>query len=211
MSRRRLYEMCRAYRESIGAPWFTAAWDINLIISRDDVVGTWGDRAFACTVDDAERIVVQTIRCTSDAWEGEWAAPSHPDGCVWVLNQHVPGGFTLGEHKGRPALRQARPFLNVRWPASSGVPTVEQLEARANAGFAFSDVRGTHFHNRVNGDAPARPRPNDSEGCTVSLYYHQHAALIALVERQRDVHGSTVVSPTYCGKRDLLAFRSSNA
>lgn len=206
---RRAYDMCRGYRGAIDVPWFTAPWDLNLIISRDNAVGTWGDRAFVCFTDDAGRELVQVIRCTSDAWQGEWTAPSHPDGCLWVVNQHIPQGFVLGEHKGRPALRQQRAFLNVRWPAANGVPTTSQLEDRANLGLAFTEARGTHFHNRVNGDAPERPRPNDSEGCTVSLWQHQHAALISLVKRQLEIRGSSVISPTFCSKPDLIAHRMS--
>ncbi len=197
-----IYDRLKAYRESVGAPWFDAPWDLNLCVIRSGTVGVWDDRVVICTTDEAGRRVVQRVVATGDAWEGEWLEPSHPDGCVYVLDQHVPGGLILGEHKGRPALRQQKPFRCVRWPAGEAVPTVAQLEDRALTR-AVSDIRGTHLHNRVSGMAPEKPAANDSEGCTVSLYYHQHAAMIELVRQQERVHGSTVVSPTFL-KRSAL-------
>lgn len=201
----RLYDRCKRYRESIGAPWFTEPWDLNLLVARSGTVGEWDDRVIICCRDDADRPIVQVVRATGDAWEGEWLEPTHPDGCLYVLDQHVPGGLQLGEHRGRPALRQIKPFRCVRWAPDGTVPTVDQLEARAAAGHDFYGVQGTHLHNNWDGTAPPRPRRNESEGCTVSLWWHQHAAMIELVKLQRRHRGTDIVSPTYLSRQALRA------
>jgi hypothetical protein len=198
----KLWERLKAYREAHNYPWFTAPWDLNLFVLRSGEVGKWDDLAVVTCVDEAGRQVVQRVRCTSDAWEGEWTDPTHPDGCLYVLDQHVAGGLQLGEHRGRPALRQRKPFSYVRWPADGTVPTVEQLEAHASTS-SFSAVRGTHLHNNWDGRAPVKPRPGESEGCTVSLWRHQHAALIELTKQQEFFLGSSVVSVTYLKKAAL--------
>lgn len=184
----------KSYRRTINAPWFGDPWDLNLFVARDGVVGTWGDRVIAATVDDAGRDVVVQCVATGDASGGEWRAPTNPAGCVWTRDQHIPSGLILGEHKGRPALLQVRPFAYVRWKDPSHVPTVAELEARPT----FIAMCGTHVHNRVSDKTPQVPGLDDSEGCSVNLYQHEHAALIRLVEQQRDRLGSATVSPTYC-------------
>jgi len=196
------WERLKAYRETHGFPWFTLPWDLNLFVIRDDVVGTWDDWVVLTCVDDSDRRIVQRVRATGDASEDEWLNPTHPDGCNYVLDQHVPGGLILGEHKGRPALRQNKPFLNVRWPADGTIPSVAQLEARA-VDHGFVDIRGTHLHNNWDGKAPPKPRPNESESCTVSLWWHQHAAMIELVKQQLKFRGSAVVSPTFLKRADI--------
>lgn len=194
------YEALRQLRYAVGAPWFTEPWDLNLIVLRSGTVGVWDDTVAVALMDGAGREVVHLVCATGDAWSGEWTDPTHPDGCIYVLDQHVPGGLHLGEHKGRPALRQRREFLCVRWPKGAGrVPTVAELEALP----PFSGLRGTHLHNRHNGQSPAKPRPNDSEGCTVSLYRHEHAGLIELVKVQQELRGSSIVSPTFAKLADL--------
>lgn len=196
----RLWKKLKEYRESRGLPWFSKPWDLNLFVLRDGVVGNWRDTVLCTCVDDAGRRVVLRTKCTSDASLHEWTNPTHPDGCIYVLDQHVPGGLVLGEFKGRHALRQKEDFLYVRWPKSKGyVPKVSELEVLA-VDHSFSANRGTHLHNRRDGSAPAKPIPDDSEGCTVNLYRHEHAALIEMVKQQRRFHGSAVVSPTYLKK-----------
>lgn len=199
----KLWEKVKAYRDERGYPWYDKPWDLNLFVIRDDVVGTWGDWVVITCLDDFGRRIVQRIRATGDASEDEWLNPTHPDGCNYVLDQHVPGGLILGEHRGRPALRQQKPFFNVRWPADGTTPRVSQLEARAEEGHAFVDIRGTHLHNNWDGRAPERPRPGESESCTVSLWWHQHAAMIELVKQQLRFRGSAVVSPTYCKRVNI--------
>lgn len=195
-----MYDRLKAYRESIGAPWFVKPWDLNLVIARSGQVGAWDDLIFVACMDDGGRRVVERLTATGDAWEGEWAKPTNPAGCIYVLDQHVPGGLIRGEHKGRPALRQNAPFRYVRWPPDRGrVPTVAELVALP----AFTGNNGTHLHNRVSNQTPAKPSTDDSEGCTVNLYYHQHSMMIELVETQEDRHGSTVVSPTFCQRSAL--------
>jgi hypothetical protein len=194
----------RALREQIGAPWFTKPWDLNLVIARSGKVGRWDDAVLLACLDDARREVVQMCVATGDAWGGEWTNPTHPDGCIYVLDGHYPRGMEMGEHKGRPALRQVQEFRNVRWPKSEGrVPTVDELVALADSGAAFMGIRGTHWHNRVSNRTPEAPSTDDSEGCTVSLYYHQHLAGIEMVKMQRDRRGSAIVSPTFCQRAAL--------
>lgn len=196
-----LYQRAKALRESIGAPWFTKPWDLNLIVVRSGKVGEWDDRVIVACLDDDGREVVHVCRATGDAWVGEWTDPSHPDGCIFVLDQHVQGGLVLGEHKGRPALRQNKPFHCVRWPPARGtVPTVAELEELAEFGHDFTENRGTHLHNRVSNRTPEKPSTDDSEGCTVNLYYHQHIGLIELVKIQRDRIGSAAVSVTFTNR-----------
>lgn len=196
----RLWERLKEYREVRGMPWFTRPWDLNLFVLRDGVVGTWEDLIVATCVDDAGRRIVQRVRSTGDASKQEWLHPTHPDGCIYTPDQHVPGGLQLGEYKGRDALLQIQPFLNVRWPPDGRVPNVAQLEARVADGHAFTANRGTHIHNNWDGKAPPRPRPGETEGCTVPLWRHQHAALIELVRQQLLFRRSGVVSPTYMKK-----------
>lgn len=202
-----LYELMRAYRDSVDAPWFTKAWDLNLLIARSGRVGQFDDLILLACVDDAGRQHARKFMATGDAWEGEWTDPTHSDGCIYVLDQHVPGGLDLGEHKTRPALRQVKPFRYVRWPGGH-VPTVVELEERA-AAHAFTDNRGTHLHNRASGRAPDVPQTDDSEGCTVTLLYPDHVSLIEFVKQQGTYRGSTIVSPTYCKRSALRAIRAT--
>lgn len=197
---RDLVSSLRSYRGVIGAPWFTAAWDLNLFVMRSNFVGQWDDLVIAATCDDAGRDVVLCCTATGDAWGGEWESPTNAAGCIWTVDQHVKGGLTLGEHKGRPALRQAAPFRYVRWPAGAGhIPTVADLELLP----AFTANVGTHIHNRASDKTPLEPATDDSEGCVVNLYQHEHAALIRLVEQQKARHGTATVSPTFC-KRSMV-------
>lgn len=200
----KLWQRLKKYREEKGFPWFTDPWDLNLFVIRSGHVGKWDDMWVLTCQDDAGRQVVQRVRATGDAWEGEWTNPTHPGGAVYVLDGHYPGGYHRGLHKGRVCLRQRKPFHNVRWPADGTVPTVAQLEQRGKT-HGFWDIRGTHIHNRFNGKAPAKPAPNDSEGCTVSLWYHQHMAGMELVRQQERFHGTSVVSPTFLSRANLQA------
>jgi hypothetical protein len=198
-----LYVLLMAYRKAIGVPFFTQPWDLNLFVVRDDVVGTWGDLVIAACVDDAGRQVVLRCTATGDAWAGEWPNPTNPAGCVYTLDQHVEAGFILGAHKGRPALIQQRPFRYVRWPRGAGrAPRVSELEELAKRE-SFLGLCGTHVHNRASDKTPAIPATDDSEGCTVDLYQHEHAALIRLVQQQNDRRGALTVSPTFCKRREL--------
>ena len=202
----RHYARLKSYRLAIGAPWFTDPFDLNLFVFRSGQIGAWDDRVIVACTDDAARPLVESFVATGDAWVGEWKNPTHRDGCIWILNQHVPGGLELGSFKGRPALRQVKPFRYVRWPIGTGrIPMVSDLLALETDGADFAANRGTHIHNRVSGRTPNRPAPNDSEGCTVLLYQHQHAALIQLVEEQRARHRTGIVSPTFALIDDLPA------
>lgn len=200
-----LYQALRQQRQAARLPWFDKPWDLNLFVVRSGAVGLWDDWVVVCCADDARREVVHVALATGDAWRGEWLHPTHPDGCLYTLDGHYPGGLDLGQFKGRPALRQRKPFNYVRWPPSATfTPTVKQLKDLARK-HSFSDIRGTHIHNRYSGSAPSIPQTNDSEGCTVLLYQHEHAALIKLVELQGTFRGSTVVSPTFLSMEDLPA------
>lgn len=199
----KLWEKLKAYREKKGLPWFTEPWDLNLFILRSGRVGEWDDLWFLTCVDDSNRRIVQRVKATSDAWAGEWTNPTHPDGTVFILNGHYPGGYERGLHKGRICLRQRVNFEYVRWPANGQIPTVAQLNSLAASGKSFWDNRGTHIHNRISGKAPAKPQRDDSEGCVVSLWYHQHMAGIELVKQQERFRGSSIVSPTFLRAEDL--------
>ena len=188
-----LFQKLREYRLDQDLPWFTKPWDLNLFILRSGAVGKWDDLVALCCYDDANRKVIQRVRATGDAWEGEWLNPTHPDGTVFVLDGHYVGGYELGLHKGRTCLRQRKPFDCVRWIPDGTVPTITQLEQCPS----FNDNRGTHWHNRFSGKSPAKPQTDDSEGCTVSLYYHQHQAGMELVRQQKKYRGSAIVSPTF--------------
>jgi hypothetical protein len=191
------YDQLKALRASLGVPWFTKAWDINLVILRSDSVGQWDDLVAAACLDDAGRQVVQCCVATGDASPQEWLNPTHEDGCVYVVDQHVQGGLELGLHRGRDALVQRREFRNVRWPRGMGMlPTPQELEELSKVA-GFEDFRGTNLHNRVNYSAPLEMKAYDGQGCTVTLYRHQHAALLELVRTQHEFLGSSVVSPTY--------------
>lgn len=195
-----LYARLRDYRASIAAPFFTSAFDLNLFVARSPNVGKWDDLVLVALLDDAGREWVLQCTATADAWGGEWANPTNPAGCVFTLDQHVPGGFDLGEHKGRPALRQVAPFRYVRWPkANARVPTVAELEALP----AQVGVTGCHLHNRASDRMPLVPATDDSEGCVVNLAQWEHAALIRLVQVQSVRHGTAKVSPTFC-KRSAI-------
>lgn len=199
-----VYDDLKHYREANKWPWFHKPWDLNLFILRDETVGTWGDRIITATVDDRRRPVVQISTASSDASRGEWLKPTHRDGCVWVANQHVPGGYELGEHNGRIAWRQRRGFLCVRWPASRGyVPKTPDLVALIPE-FGFTDIRGTNLHNRFNGETPEAPKLNDTEGCPLNLYYHEHIAHMELGKQQQRFRGSTIVSPTFAMLKDVI-------
>lgn len=195
-----LYAACRSYRRTIGAPWFTRPWDLNLLVARSERVGLWDDLVIVATLDDSGREVVLECMATGDAWAGEWIGPSNGAGCIFTLDQHVKGGLQLGEHNGRPALRQVADFRYVRWPPSmKRAPTVGELEMQSSS----KGINGTHIHNRVSDKAPMAPAMDDSEGCTVLLYQHEYAALIRMCEQQIARHGIDRFSPTYC-KRSAL-------
>lgn len=199
-----LYADLKRYRLSRKMPWFDKPWDLNLFILRDNEIGSWRDRIVGVTVDDRGHIVIQSNTASSDASAGEWANPTHPKGCVWVAEQHVPGGYVLGQHNKRIALRQRKPFKCVRWPPSMGrIPTVAELRALV-ATHGFVDNRSTNLHNRASGRTPDAPKLNDTEGCPINLYYHEHIALMELVIQQRRFRGSAVVSPTFAMLADAI-------
>lgn len=190
----------KAYRRQIAAPWFTKAWDLNLFVARSDRVGLWDDFVIVATVDDVGRNVLLQLPATADAWQGEWTGPTNGAGCVFTLPGHYKSALQLGQHNGRPALRQVASMRSVRWPAAMArIPTVAELELQAS----FTGIVGTHIHNRVSDKTPMVPGTDDSEGCVVLLYQHDHAALIRICEQQRDRHGVDKFSPTYCTRAAL--------
>lgn len=187
----------RAYRESIGAPWFELAWSLNVFVVRSEQVGRWDDWLIVCAVDEHGREVYHASPVTGEAWEGEWTDPTHPAGCIYVLDQHAVSAYAPGLHKGRRALRQVGQLRYVRW-AGDGVPSVAQLEAMAGAEWAvFVDNRGTHIHDRVSDRQPAKPARDDSEGCVVFLRRPDRDHVLALVAEQLRHRGSDRVSVTF--------------
>jgi hypothetical protein len=198
-----LFDALKAYRVSNGLPWFTKTWDLNLFMVGDGTIGTWGDEAVLLTHDDANRRVIHRCVATRDAWEGEFKNPTHPDGCVWVMPGHYAGGLKAGHHKNRIAMVQVAPFKNVRWPPGMRhVPSVNEL-IKLGETESFMANRATNWHNRASHLAPMKPKTDDSEGCMVNLYYHQHVGAMRLVQNQLKARGSDVVSPTYLQINDL--------
>ena len=180
-----------------GYPWFTAPWDLNLICLRTDTVGAWDDLLVCAFSDDAGRQLVYPVTVTADAWAGEWTDPTNPDGCVYILDGRYSVGLTLGEHKGRPALRQVKLFDYVRWPSDRPwVPSGAELRALAESGARFSDICGTHAHNDYTTKSTAEPPVDSSEGCIVALHRHEWAGLIELVNQQGRHRGGVTVSLT---------------
>ena len=203
ISDRQFYDKLREFRLDNGLPFFDQAWDLNLFMVRDDIIGEWTDEAIIITHDNAGRPVVHRCIMTGDASESEWTDPTHPNGCLWVLPGHYAGGYHRGLHKGRKCFRQRRDFNNVRWPKSMGrVPTASELIERGKV-HGFMDIRGTNWHNRFSGQAPVKPKPGDSEGCPVNLYYHQHEGAIMLGDLQQKYRGSSIVSPTFLQITDI--------
>jgi len=197
----RIYGTMKAYRAKIEAPWFHRPFDLNLFVVRSGNVGLWDDSVLVAFTDDGGRECVESYTVTGDAWYGEWTKPTHSDGCIYVLDQHVSGGLELGLFKSRQAMRQCKDFRYVRWPKGKGyVPSVTELQLQPS----FSGNRFTHIHNRVSGYAPMKPRTDDSEGCTVFLYQHQYAGFLRLVIEQKKRYGSAIVSPTYCSLSELM-------
>lgn len=190
------YEQAQQVRLAAGAPWFTWPWDLNLVVVRSGVVGLWDDAVVVACRDDSDRPIVVEVQATGDASAEEFRQATHPDGAIWVLPQHVPGGLALGEYRGRVSLLQREPYRYVRWPSDGTVPTVDQLLERAKQ-HTFTAIRGTHIHPRSSAVAPVVPRAHDSAGCTVPLYRHEWASVVALVELQGLRRGSRIVSPTY--------------
>ena len=188
----------RDIRTAAGGRWFTKPFDLNLVIVRSQVLGRWDDTAFWAFTDDAGRELVEAHTVTGDAWEGEWLNPSHRDGCLFILDQHVNAAFAVGKTKvgtknERTCLRQRSPFDYARWVANGSIPTPAQLEALARSGAKFTAVRYSHLHNRVSGRTPEKPATDDSEGCVVYLYQHQFVAMLELVAQQKARgHGDTV-------------------
>ena len=52
------YQELAALRVSNAQPWFTNAWDLNLVILRSGYVGRWDDLVVVATVDVAPAMVV---------------------------------------------------------------------------------------------------------------------------------------------------------
>ena len=195
------YAQLRDYRIRQNLPWFTAAFDLNLVVLRSGTVGRWDDLTCWAFTDDAGRKCVELFVATGDAWEGEWVHPTHPNGCAYVLDQHVAGGYRIGKHHGRSALVQVKPFAFTRWPKGEGrPPTVAELETLP----VWTDIRGFNLHDRVTGRTPERPATDDSESCTVHLFKHQHFAALELVAQQGARGLGDTVSVTF-GKRADLA------
>ncbi len=197
-----LFNRLRAAREKDGARFWTKPWDLNLFVLRGNVVGTWDDVVLVATVDDCQREVLLRCAATADAWSGEWLNPTAKGGCIYTLNGTYPRGLELGIFKGRVALRQVAPFRYVRWPDRHRIPTVPELEALGSAA-GFTDTVGTHVHNRISDKTPLNPATDDSEGCTVTLYQHEHAALIRLSQQQRERHGTGILTPTFAERAAL--------
>ena len=187
------YDELAALQVSQSRPWFTAPWDLNLICLRTDTVGAWDDLLVCAFTDDAGRELVYPVTVTADAWAGEWTDPTNPEGCVYILDGRYPGGLKLGEHKGRPALRQAASFDYVRWPSDRAwVPTGAELRAEPD----FSGYCGTHAHNNYTSKSTTEPPKDSSEGCIVALHRHEWAGLIELVTQQGRHRGGVTVSLT---------------
>lgn len=192
---RDLCALLRGYRAKIGAPWFDKAWDLNYFVLRSPRVGEFDDLSIFATRDDAGRDVALVCKAAGDAWGGEWTNPSNPLGVPYTLDGHYPQALELGTFKGRPALLQVKPWRYVRWKGDH-LPTVAELEERAKVA-QFTGQCGTHVHNRVSYRAPLVPGKDDTEGCTLHCYQHEHAAAIELVGTQFKVHNTSKVSPTF--------------
>lgn len=190
-------------RQSVDAPWFAGAWNLNLAIIRGEDVGTWGDLIAVATEDDIGRPVALALKACGSAWVGEWGAPTAPGGCVYVVQQYAPGGYALGTHRGRPALVQRKPFRLVRWPPGREIPSASKLEHLATTD-GFDGIVGANLHNLSGDRSPgALPGRDDSEGCTLAAYQHEYGALLALVRRQAERRGSSVVSPAFVYRSDI--------
>jgi len=193
----RLYDRLRTYRERIGAPWFTGPHDLNCIILRGEP-GTWGCLAALAYLDLDGVEQVSCYAATSYASAAEWPAPTHPDGCLAILDGHYPGAWAPGEHHGRWALRQVAPMRYVR--LTGPVPSARDLEVAGQAS-SFTALRGTHWHDRRDERTPARPILDDTEGCVVTMSTGAHRKVRRLVELQVEHVGSGVVSPTFAAMR----------
>lgn len=194
----KLYEALASYRQELNVPVHVGPFNLNLDFFRGSKVGVWDDLAVMWCTDTVGRPVVQVSLVSTDAWDGEWTDPTHPDGCIYTLDGYVAGGFYLGEFRGRPALLQRADFPYVRWVDRGRVPTVRNLELRANKeGVRFYAQRGTHWHNQIGRDSPAKPKANTTEGCTLSLYAHEHDAQMGLVRSQMEHRGTSIVSPNF--------------
>jgi hypothetical protein len=192
------YAQLKAYRTARGLPWFTKAHDLNLFVLLGPQIGAWDDHVVAAFTDTSGREIVESYPATADASAAEWIKPTNPAGCWWTRPQHVPGAFVLGESKGRPALRQAKPFEGARWPGGS-VPTPAQLMALP----VQTGLHQTHIHGRVSHRAPPKPEPGDSQACTVLLYTYHLAALVALVQAQAAEGHGDKVSCTWAWAADI--------
>ncbi len=197
------YAQLKAYREDRGLPWFDALYDLNLVILRDEEVGNWGDWICLAFTDETGQQVVEAFQSSADAWDGEWTDPTHPGGCIFIVDQHVVGGYAPGPHNGRPAIRQVRPFTYVRWPPGKGYkPTVRELEARRPR-HEFEAIRNTNLHDRVSDRQPDRPARDDSEGCPLTRSRASLVRIRALAATQKRHVGTDAMSPTFGRLKDL--------
>lgn len=195
------------YRLSRGHPWFDAPHDLNLLIMRDEEVGNWRDWVcLAYTVEGGRRIV-ESFASSADASDREWIDPTHPDGCIFTVDQHVVSGFRPGMHgRGRwrrPALEQVAPFRYVRWHRRHRrKPTVAELQA-LEPEFGFVADRHTNLHDRVSDRDPDRPAPGDTTGCTLTRRRAAIARILHLCAVQKRHVGVDTLSPTFGRLRDL--------
>lgn len=189
-----VFQRLRDYYRGRSYRWETEPYRLNLCFIRGFRLDAWDDRSALMWVDDlgVEHCRLHTV--TTDASAEEWTRPTHPDGCLYVLDGQYVGGLAPGLHRGRPALRQQVPYRCVRWTGQY-VPSPDELEALG--AYAFWGNQGTHWHNRASAHEPERPKRGDSQGCTVSLSSSDHDEAMALVDLQGERTGSYTVSPVY--------------
>lgn len=174
-----LYDTLWRHHEAREWSWWTADYDLNVMGFRgpDSTLGTWLDVWCIAYAVRAQPFVFVALATTDPGREG---TATRSDGiAVWPEGYH-PKVWTIGEHKGTPALVQRRPLTVGRDAVVDGVI----VGAGESAAWGMNAHAPWRDGLAAVGDA--------SHGCQVPYSRAAHDVTMGLAERQRKAgHGDT--------------------
>lgn len=176
------YRDVRTLRLAVGAPWFEAPNDLNVIGIRRPAATAWAsgrpdvfDDTILWAFTHPKGVgVALKAPVTTDPTRRWLRTPLNPGGCAVLEPGHYPGSHRLGLHRGRAALEQAGP-MRIRRDANRN-DAIDALGPVIDAPAATK----INIHDAIGADAGDAA----SAGCQVFRYTQHLNALLGAVREQ---------------------------